>query len=55
MYKEYRGNTLAYVYRAADIMKEPAIRKQLKRHFKIYSSYITMSSPEARYCDNKNV
>lgn len=40
IYKEYRGNTLAYVYRAGRIMNEPAIRKQFKRHFKIYSAYV---------------
>lgn len=40
IYKEYRGNTLAYVYRAGRTMNEPAIRKQFKRHFKIYSAYV---------------
>ncbi len=38
--KEYRGNTLAYVYRAGKTMNEPAIRKQFKRHYKIYSAYV---------------
>ncbi len=40
IYKEYRGNTLAYVYRAGQTMNEPAIRKQFKRHFKIYTAYV---------------
>jgi hypothetical protein len=40
IFKEYRGNTLTYAYRAAETMKEPAIRKQMKRHFEIYSSYV---------------
>lgn len=46
IYKEYRGNTLSYVYRAAKIMNEPAIRKQLKRHFEIYSEYVERMKEE---------
>lgn len=33
--RRYRGNYLSYIYRAAEAMNEPAIRKQLKRHERI--------------------
>lgn len=33
--RRYRGNYLSYIYRAAKVMNEPAIRKQLKRHEKV--------------------
>lgn len=36
----YRGNYLNYVKRAARIMDEPAIERQLRRHFKILKTYV---------------
>lgn len=36
----YRGNYLYYVQRAAKIMEEPAIERQLRRHDKILKKYI---------------
>ena len=36
----YRGNYLYYVKRAAKIMDEPAIERQLRRHFTILKKYI---------------
>lgn len=36
----YRGNYLYYVHRASQIMNEPAIKKQLRNHWKILQDYI---------------
>ena len=33
--RSYRGNYLSYVYRAAKIMEEPAIKRQVRKHWKI--------------------
>lgn len=38
--KRFRGNYLAYVERASKIMKEPAIKKQLRNHWKILQEAI---------------
>jgi hypothetical protein len=47
----YRGNYLYYVHRAAKIMDEPAIERQLRRHFKILKKYII----ERIDAQNKNI
>lgn len=36
----FRGNYLTYIKRAATIMKEPAIQKQLRNHKKIFNQYL---------------
>ncbi len=38
--KDYLGNTLTYAYRAAKIMKVPAIKRQYRRHFSIFQKTI---------------
>jgi len=38
--RKFRGNYLAYVERASKIMKEPAIKRQLKNHWKILKDAI---------------
>jgi hypothetical protein len=47
----YRGNYLNYVKRAAKIMNEPGIERQLRRHFKILKKYIAehIDAPNVRY------
>lgn len=36
----HRGNFISYAERASKIMEEPKIRKQVRRHYKIFKSYI---------------
>lgn len=42
-WRKYRGNTLSYAWRAAEILKEPAIKKQFRRHWAIMKHYISSS------------
>lgn len=38
--KKYNSNYLSYVNRASDIMNEPAIKAQIKKHYKIFNDAI---------------
>ena len=39
-WRKYRGNTLTYAWKASQILKEPAIKWQFRRHWSILKQYI---------------
>jgi adenylate cyclase class IV len=38
--QKYRGNYLSYAFRASEIMQEPAIKRQVRRHWRILRDVI---------------
>lgn len=42
VWRKYRGNTLSYAWRAAQILDEPGIKRQFRRHWKILNQYIRL-------------
>ncbi len=38
--QKYRGNYLSYAFRASEIMQEPAIKRQVRRHWRVLRNAI---------------
>lgn len=44
--KKFRGNFFSYVRRAENTMNEPAIRRQMRRHWRIFKAYFDKKNKE---------